>query len=64
MEAMIDEKVILQVLAEQKEEIESYKTQKWVARKEESLFELSKKNIKQDYVHVSIAVKKSEEKKY
>jgi predicted AAA+ superfamily ATPase len=41
MEAMIDEKVILQVLAEQKEEIESYKTQKWVARKEESLFEFN-----------------------
>ena len=38
---MIDEKVILQVLAEQKEEIESYKTQKWVARKEESLFEFN-----------------------
>lgn len=38
---MIDEKVILQVLAEQKEEIESYKTQNWVARKEESLFEFN-----------------------
>ena len=38
---MIDEKVILQVLAEQKEEIESYKTHKWVARKEESLFEFN-----------------------
>ncbi|MBR5720603.1 MAG: ATP-binding protein [Bacteroidales bacterium] len=36
---MIDEKIILQVLAEQQEEIKSYKHQKWVARKEESLFE-------------------------
>ena len=36
---MIDEKTILQVLAEQQEEIKSYKPQKWVARKEESLFE-------------------------
>lgn len=38
---MIDEKVILQVLAEQQEEIKSYKPQKWVARKEESLFEFN-----------------------
>ena len=30
---------ILQVLAEQQEEIKSYKPQKWVTRKEESLFE-------------------------
>ena len=36
---MIDEKIILQVLAEQQEEIKGYKPQKWVARKEESLFE-------------------------
>ncbi|MBO7067966.1 MAG: ATP-binding protein [Bacteroidaceae bacterium] len=36
---MIEEKIILQVLAEQQEEIKSYKPQKWVARKEESLFE-------------------------
>ena len=36
---MIDEKVILQVLAEQQEEIKGYKPQKWVSRKEESLFE-------------------------
>ena len=36
---MIDEKVILQVLAEQQEEIKSYKPQKWVTRMEESLFE-------------------------
>ena len=36
---MIDEKIILQVLAEQKEEIRSYKPQKWVTRREESLFE-------------------------
>lgn len=40
---MIDEKVILQVLAEQQEEIMSYKPQKWVARKEESLFEFDTK---------------------
>lgn len=36
---MIDEKTILQVLAEQQGEIKSYKPQKWVTRKEESLFE-------------------------
>ena len=36
---MIDEKIILQVLAEQQEEIKSYKPQKWVARREEQLFE-------------------------
>ena len=36
---MIDEKVILQVLAEQQEEIKSYTPQKWVTRMEESLFE-------------------------
>ncbi len=37
--AMIDEKTILEVLAEQQEEIKSYKQLKWVERKEESLFE-------------------------
>ena len=36
---MIDEKTILQVLAEQQENIKGYKPQKWVARKEEQLFE-------------------------
>ena len=36
---MIEEKVILQVLAEQKEEMENYKLQQWISRKEESLFE-------------------------
>lgn len=36
---MIDEKQILQVLAEQQDEIRSYKPQKWVTRREESLFE-------------------------
>ncbi len=40
---MIDEKIILQVLAEQQEEIKGYKPQKWVARKEESLFEFETK---------------------
>lgn len=40
---MIDEKIILQVLAEQQEEIKCYKTQKWVARKEEALFEFDTK---------------------
>ena len=40
---MIDEKKILQVLAEQQEEIKGYKPQKWVARKEESLFEFDTK---------------------
>lgn len=37
--SMIDEKIILQVLAEQQEEIKSYKPEKWVSRREESLFE-------------------------
>ena len=37
--AMMDEKTILEVLAEQQEEIKSYKQLKWVERKEESLFE-------------------------
>ena len=36
---MLDEKRIMQVLAEQQEEIGNYKPQKWVTRKEESLFE-------------------------
>ena len=36
---MIDEKIILQVLAEQQEEVKNYKPQRWVNRKEESLFE-------------------------
>ncbi len=40
---MIDEKIILQVLSEQQEEIKSYKSQKLVARKEESLFEFDTK---------------------
>ena len=40
---MIDEKIILQVLAEQQEEIKGYKPQKWVSRKEESLFEFDTK---------------------
>lgn len=40
---MIDEKIILQVLAEQQEEVKGYKPQKWVTRKEESLFEFDTK---------------------
>lgn len=36
---MVSDKIILQVLAEQKEEIESYQPQKWVTRKEEKQFE-------------------------
>ena len=36
---MMDEKIILQVLAEQQEEIKGYRPQKWVSRMEESLFE-------------------------
>lgn len=36
---MFSEKIILQVLAEQKEEIRNYQTKRLVARKEESLFE-------------------------
>jgi len=40
---MIDEKIILQVLAEQQDEIKGYKPQRWVARKEESLIEFDTK---------------------
>ena len=40
---MIEEKIILQVLTEQQEEIKNYKPQKWVTRKEESLFEFDTK---------------------
>lgn len=36
---MIDEKIMLQVLAEQQEEIKSYRPDMWVPRREESLFE-------------------------
>ena len=36
---MVDENVILQVLAEQKEYVEAYNPAKWVSRKEEGLFE-------------------------
>lgn len=36
---MVNEKIILQVLSEQKTEIMNYKPQKWVTRREESLFE-------------------------
>ena len=38
---MIDERIILQVLAEQMEEIKGYKPQKWVSRREEALFEFN-----------------------
>lgn len=40
---MVNENVIFQVLAEQKEETKNYDTQKWVSRKEESLFEFDSK---------------------
>ncbi|MBP5644296.1 MAG: ATP-binding protein [Bacteroidales bacterium] len=40
---MIDEKVILQVLTEQKEEVKGYKPHNWVARREEALFEFGTK---------------------
>lgn len=36
---MVDEKIILQVLAEQKEYVENYQPKNWVDRKEERLFE-------------------------
>lgn len=51
---MIDEKVILQVLAEQQEEIKSYRPQKWVKRREESLFEFDS-----DMAQVVIGVRRS-----
>lgn len=37
---MIEERIILQVLAEQRDEIQGYDPSKWVSRREESLFEL------------------------
>lgn len=37
---MVSERIILQVLTEQKEEILNYRTQEWISRKEENLFEL------------------------
>lgn len=37
---MMSEKKILQVIAEQQEYIKGFKTDKWVSRKEENLFEL------------------------
>lgn len=40
---MVNEKVILQVLAEQQEEIKNCKPQEWIARKEEALFEFDTK---------------------
>lgn len=40
---MIDEKTLLQVLAEQKEEVDNYKPAQWVARKEECMFEFDSK---------------------
>lgn len=36
---MVSERILLQVLAEQKEEILNYRTQEWISRKEENLFE-------------------------
>ena len=36
---MIEEKLILQVLAEQRDEISEYNPSEWVSRREESLFE-------------------------
>lgn len=38
---MVEEKVILQVLAEQKEYVEGYAPSKWVSRREEQLFEFN-----------------------
>ena len=40
---MVNEKIILQVLAEQQEEIENCRPQEWIARREESLFEFDTK---------------------
>ena len=36
---MVDEKAIIQVLAEQKEYVEGYEPDKWVERREEQFFE-------------------------
>lgn len=36
---MIDERIIMQVLAEQKEEVDAYRANQWVARREEASFE-------------------------
>ena len=38
---MIEEKIILQVLAEQKEYVENYKPENWVSRSEEQLSEFA-----------------------
>ena len=48
---MIEEKTILQVLAEQQEEIKSYKPERWVPRREESLFEFDT-NMAQVFIGV------------
>lgn len=37
---MVEENIVLQVLAEQKEYVENYQPEKWVDRREEQLFEL------------------------
>lgn len=37
---MVEERTILQVLAEQKEYVSCYQPEKWVKRNEENLFEL------------------------
>lgn len=51
---MIDEKIVLQVLAEQKEYIKKYQPEKWVSRKEEQLFE-----FKSSLAQVVIGVRRS-----
>jgi len=38
---MVSEKILLQVLSEQKEEILNFHTKKWISRKEENLFEFN-----------------------
>lgn len=51
---MIEEKLILQVLAEQRDEISEYNPSEWVSRREESLFE-----FESSMVQVVIGVRRS-----
>ena len=49
----MNEKVILQVLAEQQEYAKQYTKNKWISRKEEELFEVTsqeaRQNVKVDF---------------
>lgn len=55
----MDEKLILQVLAEQKEYVENYQPSKWVDRNEERLFEFDS-----TLAQVIIGVRRSGNQRY